>query len=90
MSAQPEPHRSRDADERIEVLIDRVRPHLTDREAELFAEHVRGASPAELARRLGYPSAGTVRLTLNRIRWYIADALPRDREVRALITRASR
>lgn len=89
MSALPQSQEARVADERTEALIDRVRPHLTDREAELFAGHVRGDSPAELARRLGYPSAGTVRLTLNRIRWYIADALPGDTEVRALITGSS-
>ncbi len=73
------------APEAPEHVLRRATACLTEREAGLFLGHMRGESEAELAERLGYSSAGTVRVALNRIRWYIAGANRGDEEVRALI-----
>ncbi len=58
---------------------------LSERDADLFIGFIRGESEAQLARRLGYRSEGTVRLRLNRLRWYIAEAHPGDEDVRDLV-----
>lgn len=69
-----------------ERVLQRAVTCLSEREGELFIGFVRGESEAQLASRLGYSSEGAVRLRLNRLRWYIAEAFPGDEEVRDLVT----
>ncbi|WP_062379367.1 hypothetical protein [Demequina pelophila] len=69
-----------------ETIPRRVASFLTPREMELLGGYLAGEDEAELAERLGYPSEGSVRVKLNRIRWYVAAALPKDDAARADLT----
>ncbi len=73
-----------------EATLRRAASCLNERDADLFIGSVRGESEEALAQRLGYRSQGAVRLRLNRLRWYVAEAFPGDEDIRDLVTASPR
>lgn len=69
-----------------EATLRRAASCLNERDADLLIGYVGGESEAQLAARLGYRSEASVRVRLNRLRWYVAEAFPGDEDVRELVT----